>query len=69
MSARWTSLVNGIFQFLVSDCSSRYLIGVCKLFLLKIRIQFDSDASRVYTDNAKMILSIHCEQCNYDIYS
>ena len=30
----------------VSDCSSRYLIGGHKLFLLKIRIQF------VYTDNA-----------------
>ena len=56
-----------IALYLVSDCSSRYLIGVRKLFLLKIRIQFDSGASRVYTDNFKMILSIHCEQCNYNI--
>ena len=56
-----------IALYLVSDCSSRYLIGVCKLFLLKIRIHFDPGASRVYTDNAKMIFFIHCEQCNYDI--
>ena len=48
-----------IALYLVSDCSSRYLIGVRKLFLLKIRIQFDSGASN--TDNAKMILSINCE--------
>ena len=53
--------------YLVSDCSFRYLIGVRKLCLLKIRTQFDSGASRVYIDNAKMILSIYCEQCNYNI--
>ena len=55
-----------IALYLVSYCSSPYLIGVRKLFLLKIRIQFDSGASRVYIDNAKMILSIHCEQCSYN---
>ena len=42
-----------ITLYLISDCSSRYLNGVRKLFLLKIRIQFDYDASKVYTDNAK----------------
>ena len=50
-----------IALYLVSDCSSRYLIGVRKLFLLKNRIQLDSGGKREYTDNAKMILSMHGE--------
>ena len=29
--------------------------------------QIDSDAPRVNTDNVKMILSIHCENCNNSV--
>ena len=46
-----------IALYLASDCS-----GCAQTF----PIQCDSGASRVYTDNAKRVLSIYCEQCNYN---